>query len=102
MDYQPQVPLDPMTQALLTTQLHTMVITFDGTTLLAQSPTLRVTRPYTIQNMTGFQFDVVSPDVQGGGRMRSHCALSDDGRRLMFQAATDPWNGNGLIEREGP
>jgi hypothetical protein len=89
-------------QALLAQQLHTMVITFDGTTLVGQSPTFNPRRPYAIENATGLQFDLVTPDPQGGGRMRSHCSLSDDGRHMTFEAVTAPWNGSGSLEREGP
>jgi hypothetical protein len=99
VDYRPQVQLDPVMQGLLALQLHAMLITFDGTTLAGQSPTFNLRRPYTIENVTAFEFDLVSPDPQGGGRMRSHCLLSDDGRHLTFQAMTDPWNGTGTLER---
>jgi hypothetical protein len=101
-DYRPQLPLEPMLQALLTQQLRTMVVRFDGRTLSGQSPTLQVSRSYTLENVVGLTFDLVSPDAQGGGFLRSRCEVSGDGRRIVFQAQTDPWTGSGVIEREGP
>jgi hypothetical protein len=102
VDYRPDVPLDPMTQALLAMQVHAMVVVFDGRTLRAQSPTLNIARPYTVQNVAGPLFDIVSPDVQGGGLLQSRCTIADDGRHVTFHAQTDPWNGTGYLEREGP
>ncbi len=102
VDYRPALALDPMTQALLGQQVRTMVVTFDGSTLRAQSPTISLVRPYTIENAAGPLFDLVSPDVQGGGTLRSHCVMRDDGRGVTFQAQTEPWNGTGVLERQGP
>jgi hypothetical protein len=102
VDYRPALALDPMTQALLAQQIRAMVVSFDGRTLRAQSPTLSLVRPYAIENAAGPIFDLVSPDVQGGGTLRSHCVLRDDGRGITFQAQTEPWNGTGVLERDGP
>jgi hypothetical protein len=101
-DYRPDVSLEPMLQAMLGAQIRTMVVSFDGRTLSAQSPTVQVTRPYAVENAAGLQFDLVSPDLQGGGTMRSRCELGVDGRRITFHAQTDPWTGSGVLEREGP
>lgn len=100
-DYHPDIALEPMLQAMLALQTRTMTVRFDGRTLSALSPTLQITRPYTLENVATFTFDLVSPDAQGGGQLRSHCELSSDGRRIMFHAQTDPWTGTGTIEREG-
>jgi hypothetical protein len=102
VDYRPDVALEPMLQALLGAQVRTMVVRFDGRTLSAQSPTVQVTRPYTVENAAGPTFDLVSPDLQGGGALRSHCQVSDDGRQLVFHAESDPWTGTGTLAREGP
>jgi hypothetical protein len=91
-----------MLQSLLSLQIRTMVVHFDGQTLSAQSPTLQITRPYSLENVGAPTFDLVSPDAQGGGQLRSHCELDGDGRRITFRAQTDPWTGIGVIEREGP
>jgi hypothetical protein len=101
VDYRPDVALEPMLQALLSQQLHSMVVRFDGRALSAQSPTLQLSRPYTLENVSGTAFSLVSPDIQGGGTVRSRCEVSEDGRRLTFHAETEPWNGAGALEREG-
>jgi hypothetical protein len=101
VDYRPELALEPMLQAMLVLQVRTMIVHFDGRTLSAQSPTLQVTRPYTLDNVTGLAFDLVSPDLQGGGYLRSRCEITGDGRRITFHAETDPWRGSGIIEREG-
>ncbi len=100
-DYRPAIALDPMTQMLLAQQLRTMVVSFDGHTMRAVSPSISLVRPYTIENAAGPTFDLVSPDVQGGGTLRSHCVLQADGRGITFQAQTEPWNGEGELERQG-
>jgi hypothetical protein len=100
--YQPLAPAGRIFGPLIAQQLRTMVVTFDGQTMHAQSPTLNVSRPYTLENVASFVFDVVSPDPQGAGPVRSRCQISDDGRRIDFDAQTDPWTGRGMIERTGP
>ncbi len=102
IDYRPDVPLDPVTQALLMLQLRTMVINFDGRTMHAQSSMLNLVRPYTIEHVAGSFFDLVSPDPQGAGRLRSHCELKEDERTIAFRAVSDPWNGLGDLERDAP
>jgi hypothetical protein len=102
VEYRPDVALEPMLNLLLLQQVRTMVVHFDGRMLSAQSPSIQFARPYTIENAAGLGFDLVSPDVQGAGPVRSHCQMSDDGRRIAFRAQSDPWTGTGIIEREGP
>jgi hypothetical protein len=89
-----------MLQVLLAQQLRTMQVRFDGRMLTAVSPTVNITRPYSLENVAGLAFDLVSPDLQGGGYLRSRCQITDDGRRVTFYAQTDPWAGSGIIERE--
>jgi hypothetical protein len=102
VDYRPDVALEPMLQGMLVMQLRTMIVRFDGQTLNAQSPTLQISRPYTLENVAGPLFTLVSPDIQGGGTVRSRCQISDDGRHITFHAETEPWLGTGAIDREGP
>jgi hypothetical protein len=109
VDYRPDVTLEPMLQAMLAAQIRTMVVRFDGRTLSAQSPTLQVTRPYTIEEPAGLAFDIVAPDVQfggapagGGATVRSRCEMGIGGRVLTFRARTEPWTGIGTLQREGP
>jgi hypothetical protein len=100
IDYRPDVALEPMLQAMLVAQLRTMVVRFEGGTLNAQSPTLQLARPYTLENVAGATFTLASPDIQGGGIVRSRCEVSEDGRHITFRSETDPWTGTGALERE--
>jgi hypothetical protein len=102
VDYRATDPLDPITQAILAQQIRTMVVTFDGTMMRLQSPSLSLVRPYKIKNATAYGFDMVSPDPGGAGGLWSHCELAQDGRHMTFLAKTNPWNGTGALEREGP
>jgi hypothetical protein len=102
VDYRATDPLDPVTQAILAAQIRTMVVTFDGTMMHLQSPSLSLVRPYRIKNPTAYGFDMVSPDPGGAGGLWSHCELAQDGRHMTFLAKTNPWNGTGALEREGP
>jgi hypothetical protein len=108
VDYRPDVALEPMLQAMLAAQVRTMVVRFDGRSLMAQSPTLQITRPYSIENPAGLAFDLVSPELQPGGgatgdaTMRSHCEMGIGGRVLTFRARSEPWTGIGTLQREGP
>lgn len=98
VDYRPNVPLEPILQALLAEQLRTMIVRFDGRVLDAQSPTLHITRPYTLENISGLSFDLISPDFQGGGALRSHCFFDPTGNQLTFHTDTDPWTGFGALQ----
>jgi hypothetical protein len=100
VDYRPDLSLDPVTGLLLASQIRTMVVTFDGQKLQARSSTIGFTRPYTVENVVGPTFDLVSPDVQGAGVLRSHCELVEGGRRVVFHAETDPWTGTGTLKHE--
>jgi hypothetical protein len=110
VDYRPDVTLEPMLQAMLGAQIRTMVVRFDGRSMIAQSPSLQVTRPYMIENPTGLAFDVVSPELQPGAgtagpegaNMRTHCEMGIGGRVLTFRARSEPWTGVGTLQREGP
>lgn len=102
IDYQTTDPLDPVTAALLAEQIKTMVLTFDGTTMHLQSPTLSLARPYAVRKVAGSAFDVVSPDPGGAGNLRSRCEIQQDGQRIVFVAQTNPWNGQGTLLHETP
>jgi hypothetical protein len=102
VEYRPEVQLEPMLQLLLAQQIRTMMVRFDGRVLSLESPTVHVTRPYTLQNAAGLVCDLVSPDLQGGGELRTRLEVTLDGSRVTFRAQTDPWRGTGVIVREAP
>jgi hypothetical protein len=99
VDYRPDVPLEATLQGLLTMQMQSMVIRFDGGHILADSPTLHVDRAYQVTGAAGPIFKIVSPDV-GGGTLTTSCEISDDGRQIQFRGETEPWIGTGLLRRQ--
>ncbi len=101
LDYQPEVPLEPMLQQMLVQQLQTMVVHFEGGHLRADSPTLHIDRPYQILEASPPFFKLSSPDY-GGGTLVSSGQFSDDGTRVIFHGETEPWRGTGTLLRVGP
>jgi hypothetical protein len=99
VDYRPDVPLEVTLQAMLTSQMQTMVIRFDGGHLKADSPTLHIDRVYQVTNAAGPIFKIVSPDY-GGGTLTSTCEISDDGTQIQFHGDTEPWIGSGVLRRQ--
>jgi hypothetical protein len=98
VDFRPAVAPDVMFQALLASQVGTMVVRFDHGMLYADSDVFHVMRPYRVASAAGSAFTIESPDV-GGAVFASNALLSDDGRTISFTAQTDPWRGNGTLAR---
>jgi hypothetical protein len=98
VEFRPAVPPDAMFQALLASQIGTMVVRFDHGMLYADSPAFHVARPYRVASAVGPLLTIESPDV-GGAVFSSKAVLSDDGRTIAFSAETDPWRGNGTLVR---
>ncbi len=99
VDYRPEVPLEMMFQALLASQLQTMVVRFENGRLLADSPTIHLNRAFTINNIAGNLFRVVTTD-DAGVALQSSCQFSDDGSQIFFRGDTAPWRGNGTLRRD--
>lgn len=98
LDYRPDVPLEATFQLLLSQQLQTMVVRFDGGHLRADSSTIHVDRPYQLVDAAGPYFKLISPDY-GGGSLTSSCEMSEDGTRITFHGETEPWIGTGTLVR---
>jgi hypothetical protein len=96
VDYQPEVPLEPMLASLLSTQYGSMVIDFDGRNLNANGPGVTgVQRPYrvtqaTFNRVTAIVYDQgLAYDVVGEFR----------GNEFWFVAQSSPWRGRGVLRR---
>jgi hypothetical protein len=98
VDYRPEVPLDAMTQALLTSQIQTMTVRFDSGRLMADSPTFHFVRTIQIDGAGGNLFKLIATD-ENGVSLTSSCELSDDGTKLYFHGETEPWRGMGTLSR---
>jgi hypothetical protein len=96
--WQPEQPLEPMLQALLTQQLSTMTIHFGQGRVHADSPTIHIDRGYQIVDASGPQIVVVATD-EIGGTLRTTAQFSDDGATVYFHGETEPWRGNGTLVR---
>ncbi len=95
MDYQPEMPLEPMFASLLSAQFGTMVVEFDGQTLNATGTGVNVQRPYRVtqasfNRVTAVVYDQgVAYDVVGEFR----------GNEFWFVAQSTPWRGHGVLRR---
>jgi hypothetical protein len=98
-DYRPEVPLEMMFQALLASQLQTMVVRFENGRLLADSPTIHLNRAYTVNNVAGNLFRLVTTD-DAGVALQSSCQISEDGMTILFRGDTAPWRGEGVLRRD--
>lgn len=98
VDYRPEVALDAMTQALLTSQIQTMSVRFENGQLLADSPTFHIRRSYVIDGAGGNLFKLIATD-ENGVTLTSSCQISDDGSKVFFHGETEPWRGMGTLSR---
>ena len=98
-DYRPEVPLELMFQALLASQLQTMVVRFENGRVLADSPTIHLNRAFTINNVAGNLFRLVTTD-DAGVALQSSCQISEDGATILFRGDTAPWRGEGVLRRD--
>jgi hypothetical protein len=98
VDFRPEVPPDPMFQALLASQLGVAIVRFERGHLYSDSPTFHVVRTYRVTEAAGPLFTVESPDV-GGAVFTSSGAFSEDSQRITFRGNTDPWRGTGTLVR---
>jgi hypothetical protein len=98
-EYRPEVPLEMMFQALLASQIQTMVVRFENGRLLADSPTIHLSRAYTINNVAGNLFRLVATD-DAGVALQSSCQISEDGGTILFRGDTAPWRGEGVLRRD--
>ena len=98
VEYRSEVPLEATLQGLLTLQLQTMTVRFEGGRLLADSPTIHINRAYKITDSAGPNFKFVATD-ESGSQATSACQFSDDNTTILFHSETEPRRGNGSLKR---
>lgn len=98
VDWRPDVSLEPMLQAWLDAQKQVLVVRFEQSRLRADSPTLKLDRPYTISNVSGRHFTLSAPG-NSGVVYTSTAEITPDGQRVLFHGETQPFRGTGLLER---
>jgi len=96
VDFQPAQPLEPMLAALLAAQLHQLTVTFHAGKMSVEGAGLSAERTFTVTSAAadGFSANVVDPTnvvYQVNGAFQ--------GNALAFTSLTDPWRGQGKLER---
>ena len=98
MSFQPEVPLEPMFASLLSAQLGTMQVQFDGRqmVMVATGPGVTTTRRYQVTQASGDRLSVATYDDRG----ISYDAVGDfRGEELYFASQSSPWRGRGVLRR---
>jgi len=96
VDFQPAQPLEPMFAQLLAAQLRQLVVTFRAGTMHVEGVGVSADRIFTVTSAAadGFSATITDPTnvvYQVNGAFQ--------GPRLGFTSLTDPWRGQGTLER---
>jgi hypothetical protein len=95
-EFRPRESLEPALQALLNAQLRNMNITIENDALDASGPGITAHRTFTIRDVTGDQFSATLADPTGSSY---DIGASFLGRDVGFASRTNPWVGEGRLER---
>lgn len=98
VDFQPDVPLEPMLAQLLSMQRGHLTAQLDGGRLVATGMGVQATRTYRIDEASGMgdRFKMTLFDETGV----SYDAWGDfQGDVIRFQSVTPPWQGSGTLKR---
>ena len=96
VEFQPAQPLEPMFAQLLAAQLQKLVVTFRGGTMHVEGIGVSADRIFTVTSAAadGFSATITDPTnvvYQVNGAFQ--------GPELGFTSLTDPWRGQGKLER---
>jgi hypothetical protein len=97
--FRPDVPLEPMLQAMLDFQYGRLTATFDGKRMVADSVGIHVDRAYQISEPKGDEFKMTSFDDHGVP-YEAICTFAEG--KLQVHSTTDPWRGYALLTRSVP
>jgi hypothetical protein len=96
MDFQPEVPLEPMLAQLLSTQLGRLTIQLDGGRVVATGLGVQATRTYRVDDASMDRFKLTLFDDTGV----PYESWGDfQGEIIRFQSLTTPWRGTGTFKR---
>jgi hypothetical protein len=98
VDFQPEVPLEPMLAQLLSMQMGHLTAQLDGGRIVATGMGVQATRTYRIDEASGMgdRFKMTLYDETGV----SYDAWGDlQGDVIQFQSLTPPWQGSGTLKR---
>jgi hypothetical protein len=99
VEFQPDVPLEPMLAQLLAVQIGRLTVQFDGTRMVATGVGVQATRSYSVDSASSSQAHLTLFDETG---VRYESNATFDGDLVHFQAFTMPWAGHGTLKRSAP
>jgi hypothetical protein len=96
VDFQPEVPLEPMLAQLLTMQMGHLTAQLDGGRAAVTGMGVQTTRTYRIDEASDDRFKMTLFDETGV----AYEAWGDfQGDMIRFEALTPPWQGHGSLKR---
>lgn len=96
VDFQPEVPLEPMLAQLLSMQMGRLTADLDGGRLVATGLGVQTTRTYRIDEASMDRFKMTLFDETGV----AYEAWGDfQGDLVRFESLTPPWRGRGTLRR---
>jgi hypothetical protein len=96
VDFQPDLPLEPMLAQLLSMQMGKLTADLDGGRLVATGLGVQTTRTYRIDEASMDRFKITLFDETGV----AYEAWGDfQGDAVRFESLTIPWRGHGTLKR---
>jgi hypothetical protein len=99
VEFQPDVPLEPMLAQLLAVQIGHLTVQFDGARMSATGVGVQATRSYSVDSATDGQMHVTLVDETG---VRYESTAAFEANLLRFHSLTMPWAGRGVLQRSAP
>lgn len=96
LDFQPEVPLEPMLAQLLAMQMGRLTAQLDGGRIVATGMGVQTTRTYRIDQAEDDRFKMTLFD-ETGVAYEAWGAFRGD--TILFEAMTPPWQGRGTLKR---
>ena len=96
VDFQPEVPLEPMLAQLLQMQIGHLTAQLDGGRLAASGMGVQATRTYRIDEAAPDRFKMTLFDETG---VAYEISGAFEGDLIRFESLTAPWQGRGVLKR---
>jgi hypothetical protein len=96
LNFQPSQPLEPMFQQFLAAQLHQLVVSFHAGTMHVEGPGVSTDRAFNITSAAADGFSAVITDPTN---VVYQVKGLFEGQQLAFTSLTDPWRGQGKLQR---
>jgi hypothetical protein len=95
-EFKPAAALEGPLQGLLAAQFGALILTFDGTQMIARGPGVDVARAYRVTQALGADLSLEISDPSGVV-YRVSAAFQQD--LLRFRSHDSPWRGEGALRR---